>query len=61
MLIPHETAGCIIKNGTHFNLDISSPLKSLLKQDDHVLPLDTLAVEALGPFDQEALGQALLI
>ena len=60
-MLPHEAASGVIEDGTHLNLDIASPLKRLLKQDHHILPLHTLAVESLGPFNKEALGQALLI
>ena len=60
-MLPHETAGGVIEDGAHLNLAISSPLNRLLKQDHDVLPFHALAVEALGPLDQEALGQSLLI
>ena len=60
-MIPHETPSGIVKDGAHLNLDISSPLNRLLKQDHDILPLHPLAVEALGPLDQETLGQTLLV
>ena len=60
-MLPHETPGGIVKDGAHLNLDISSPLNRLLKQDHDILPLHPLTVEALGPLDQEALGQTLLV
>ena len=61
MLLPHETAGGVIEDGAHFNFDISPPLERLLQQDNHVLSFNTLAIETLCPFDQESLGQALLM
>ena len=60
-MLPHETASGVIEDGTHLNLDISSSLKRLLKQDHHILPLHTLAVESLGPADQSGLVQTILL
>ena len=60
-MLPHETPSGIVEDGAHLNLDISSPLNRLLKQDHNILPLHPLTVKALGPLDQEALGQTLLV